>query len=102
MQQSVKSFKQERIQRGKPYFDLRIGINTCPLVAGVVGIKKFQYDSWGDTVNLAARIEEACDPGRINISQNTYRRVKNHFTCIGRGKVEIKNKEAVDMYFVEE
>ena len=101
MQQEVEKLKQERITSNKPYFELRIGIHTGPVVAGVVGIKKFQYDIWGDTVNLAARMEQSGVPGKINISQQTYELVKEQFNCITRGKIEAKNKGEIDMYFVE-
>ncbi len=101
MQQAVEKLKQERVSSYKPFFELRIGIHTGPVVAGVVGIKKFQYDIWGDTVNLAARMEQSGVPGRINISQHTYESVKNQFTCVHRGKIEAKNKGEIDMYFVE-
>ncbi len=101
MQQAVERLKQERVSSDKPYFELRIGIHTGPVVAGVVGIKKFQYDIWGDTVNLAARMEQSGVPGKINISQHTYEFVKNQFTCVHRGKIEAKNKGEIDMYFVE-
>ena len=85
----------------KPYFEFRIGIHTGPVVAGVVGIKKFQYDIWGDTVNIAARMEQSGVPGKINISQHTYEMVKEQFNCVHRGKIEAKNKGEIDMYFVE-
>jgi class 3 adenylate cyclase len=101
MQQVVEKLKQERVSSNKPYFELRIGIHTGPVVAGVVGIKKFQYDIWGDTVNLAARMEQSGVPGKINISQHTYEVVKEQFICVHRGKIEAKNKGDVDMYFVE-
>jgi ligand-binding sensor domain-containing protein/class 3 adenylate cyclase len=101
MQQAVEILKQERASLNKPYFELRIGIHTGPVVAGVVGIKKFQYDIWGDTVNLAARMEQSGVPGKINISQHTYELVKEQFTCVHRGKIEAKNKGDIDMYFVE-
>ena len=101
MQREVERLKQERIASNKPYFELRIGIHTGPVVAGVVGIKKFQYDIWGDTVNLAARMEQSGIPGKINISQHTYDVVKEQFTCIYRGKIDAKNKGEMDMYFVE-
>jgi class 3 adenylate cyclase len=101
MQQTVEILKQERVSLNKPYFELRIGIHTGPVVAGVVGIKKFQYDIWGDTVNLAARMEQSGVPGKINISQQTYKLVKEQFTCVHRGKIEAKNKGMIDMYFVE-
>ena len=101
MQRKIQELKQERILLNSPYFELRIGIHTGPVVAGVVGIKKFQYDIWGDTVNLAARMEQSGVPGKINISQHTYSLVKEKFNCIYRGKIEAKNKGEIDMYFVE-
>ena len=79
----------------------RIGIHTGPVVAGIVGVKKYAYDIWGDTVNLAARMEQNSESGKINISQNTYELVKGKFDCSYRGKIEAKNKGMVNMYFVE-
>jgi len=101
MQNEIGKLKQERVSSNRPYFELRIGIHTGPVVAGVVGIKKFQYDIWGDTVNLAARMEQSGAPGKINISQHTYELVKEQFNCVHRGKIEAKNKGEIDMYFVE-
>jgi class 3 adenylate cyclase len=95
------SHKKEKEARGEIPFELRIGIHTGPVVAGIVGVKKFQYDIWGDTVNLAARMEQNSEAGKINISGSTYQLVKDKFTCSYRGKVEAKNKGEVDMYFVE-
>ena len=82
------------------HFDIRIGINTGPIVAGVVGIKKFAYDIWGDTVNIASRMESASKSGRINISSNTHELIKDHFTCKYRGEFEVKNRGILKMYFV--
>ena len=101
MQKEIGILKQQRVSSNKPYFELRIGIHTGPVVAGVVGIKKFQYDIWGDTVNLAARMEQSGVPGKINISQHTYELIKAQFNCVHRGKIEAKNKGEIDMYFVE-
>jgi adenylate cyclase len=81
-------------------FDIRIGINTGAIVAGVVGIHKFAYDIWGDTVNVASRMETLSYPGRINISENTYELVKDVFTCKYRGEIEVKNRGMMKMYFV--
>ncbi len=81
-------------------FEVRIGINTGPVVAGVVGLNKFAYDIWGDTVNVASRMETMSDPGRINISENTYRIIKDVYDCESRGKVTVKNKGEMEMYFV--
>ncbi len=83
-------------------FDIRIGINTGPVVAGVVGSKKFAYDIWGDTVNIASRMESNSEPGRINISENTYELIKDSFACEYRGELEVKNRGSLKMYFVND
>lgn len=90
----------DRRRRGAPYWELRIGVNSGPLMAGVIGRKKFAYDIWGNTVNLASRLESTSEPGRINISQDTYQRVRHLFDCEPRGKVLAKNAGEIDMYFV--
>ncbi|UCE93431.1 MAG: tetratricopeptide repeat protein [Flavobacteriaceae bacterium] len=81
-------------------FDVRIGINTGPVVAGVVGTKKFAYDIWGDTVNIASRMESNSEPGKINISESTYKIIKDQFSCTYRGEIEGKYKRMMKMYFV--
>lgn len=81
-------------------FDIRIGINTGPVVAGVVGTKKFAYDIWGDTVNVASRMESMSEPGRVNISENTYNLIKENAECEYRGKIQVKNRGMMKMYFV--
>jgi len=93
--------KQKRESEGKPFFEIRIGCNTGSVVAGIVGIKKFAYDIWGDTVNIASRMESSGEPGKVNISGSTYKLVKDKFKCEHRGKIEAKNKGMIDMYFVE-
>ena len=92
--------KAERQSQGLPFFEARLGIHTGPVVAGVVGAKKFAYDIWGDTVNTAARMEEASDPGRVNVSENTYLLAKYEFEWQYRGKIAAKNKGPMDMYYV--
>lgn len=82
-------------------FDVRIGIHTGSLVAGVVGQHKFQYDIWGDTVNVAARMEQTSEAGKINISGAVYEQVKTKFNCTSRGEIEAKNRGTISMYFVE-
>ncbi len=91
----------EKRDKGKPYFQARVGIHTGPVVGGIVGIKKFAYDIWGDTVNIASRMETHGEAQKINLSQTTYELVKEHFECAYRGKVTVKNKGEIDMYFVE-
>ena len=100
LQQYLYEMKVEKIELEQPVFEARIGIHTGPVVAGVVGINKFAYDIWGDTVNIAARMQEACEPGQINISETTFREVQYYFRCHHRGRVPAKNKGAVDMYYV--
>jgi class 3 adenylate cyclase len=79
---------------------LRVGIHTGPVVAGVVGTKKFAFDVWGDTVNIASRMESAGVSGRVNISAYTYDLVRSAFACEYRGKINAKGKGEMDMYFV--
>lgn len=101
IQQWMEEYKERRQAEGRPYFEARIGIHTGSVVAGIVGDKKFAYDIWGDTVNMAARIEASGEVGRVNISETTYALVQHQFNCINRGKIQAKNKGEVNMYFVE-
>jgi len=100
----IQQFMLELAERKKalnqPCWQLRLGIHTGPLVAGVIGREKFAYDVWGDTVNTASRLESAGVAGRINISEATYRRVRDSFDCEYRGKIAAKHKGEIDMYFV--
>ena len=96
----IKEKKEIAKKAGKPEWDLRVGIHTGKLVAGVIGKKKFLYDVWGDTVNIASRMEGKSQAGRINVSGATYAQIKDYFECEYRGKVPIKNKGDIDMYYV--
>ncbi len=90
----------EKAAKNEQALEIRVGIHTGPLTAGVVGLKKFAYDIWGDTVNTASRMESASEPGQVNVSGATHELIKKYFECEYRGKKEVKGKGAVDMYFV--
>jgi adenylate cyclase len=100
IQDFMLALKAERLTRGMPFFEARVGIHVGPVVAGVVGAKKFAYDIWGDTVNIAARMEEACETGQVNVSEDAYWLAKYEFEWQHRGKVAAKNKGMMDMYYV--
>ncbi len=102
MQAFVCKRKRENNAQNKPAFEMRVGIHVGPIVAGIVGVKKFQYDIWGDTVNTASRMESNGLVGKVNISQDTYELVKNEddLAFEYRGKVAAKGKGELDMYFV--
>ena len=101
IQQFMLRHCQKRKLEGKEPFEIRIGVHTGPVVAGIVGDKKFAYDIWGDTVNVASRMESSGEAGRINISGSNYELVKDRFKCRYRGKINAKHKGEIDMYFVE-
>jgi len=82
------------------FWEIRIGVHTGDVMAGVVGTNKFVYDMWGDTVNIASRMESNGDAGKINISEETYKLVNNYFECTYRGKITAKGKGKVDMYYL--
>jgi class 3 adenylate cyclase len=103
MQTFISKRKQELDARGLAGFEMRVGIHTGPVVAGIVGVKKFQYDIWGDTVNTASRMENSGEVAKVNISQSTYEILKGDsgFRFESRGKIKVKGKGEVEMYFVD-
>lgn len=102
MQRELADLMEKRRTQGHPVFEMRIGIHTGPVVAGVVGSRKFAYDIWGDTVNVAARLEQGSATGQVNISETTRQLIGDRFRCTFRGHLPAKNKGTVAMYFVED
>ena len=102
IQEYISEYNIGRIQRGLKPWVARIGLHAGPVVAGVVGKKKYAYDIWGSTVNIASRMEANGEPGKVNVSQTVYEIIKDHYTCIPRGKISAKNVGDIDMYFIED
>jgi adenylate cyclase len=96
----IRDFIEQR-KKEQSSFSIRIGVNSGSVVAGIVGVKKFAYDIWGDAVNTAARMEQNGEPGEINITHNTYELIKSEFDCVPRGKISVKGKGDVEMFFVK-
>jgi len=92
--------KAEQIKKGEPYWKLRIGINTGPVSAGVIGTKRYAYDVWGNTVNRAQRMEQLCQPEKIAITQDTFDHIEPYFECYKIGKVQTKSGIKIMMYEV--
>jgi class 3 adenylate cyclase len=100
IQQFVEQHNLNRAAKGLEGWEIRIGVHIGPVVAGVVGKKKYAYDIWGSTVNIASRMESNGIPGRVNISAHTYEIIKDRFECSHRGKIYAKNLGELDMYLV--
>jgi class 3 adenylate cyclase len=101
IQKFVEEIAKKDQEQGKPVWRLRIGIHTGSVMAGVIGKKKFAYDIWGETVNVASRMETNGEAGKVNVSETTYQYIKDYFKCTFRGKVPAKSIGEINMYFVE-
>ena len=101
IQDYITENNKRKVAEGLEAWDLRLGLHVGPIVAGVVGKRKYAYDIWGSTVNIASRMESNGEPGRVNISASTYELIKDEFECSYRGKIYAKNVGDIDMYFVD-
>ena len=101
IQRYIREYNIRRVENGLVSWDMRVGIHIGPIVAGVVGKKKYAYDIWGSTVNIASRMESNGMPGKVNISAATYEQVRDKFACSYRGKIDAKNIGQIDIYFVD-
>ncbi len=100
IQKFVKEYNEVQRSKNQDVWELRLGIHTGKVIAGVIGSKKFAYDIWGDAVNTASRMETGSEPGRVNVSGTTYKYIQEYFDCTYRGKIAVKNIGEIDMYYV--
>jgi len=101
IQDQMARVNRQRERLRLPLWEVRIGVNTGPVIAGVIGRHKFTYDIWGNAVNVAERMEAAGTAGRVNISEQTWQHVQHRFETEPRGSVEVKGKGSMRMYFVD-
>jgi class 3 adenylate cyclase len=96
----MEQYKKDRTAKGETFFEIRIGIHTGPVVAGIVGVDKFAYDIWGSTVNVASRLESSSEPDKINVSKDFYEQIKDQYDCTLRGNFPVKGLGEIPMYYV--
>ncbi len=101
IQEYMRMLKNEAILSNQEYWELRLGINTGEVTAGVIGSERLAYDIWGSTVNLAQRMEMLGEPGKVTVTGNTHKLIEPYFECVFRGKAKSKSQELIDMYTVE-
>src|SRR6056297_349464 len=100
IQKFMNDYRDKKLKNNEHPWELRLGIHTGEVIAGVIGKKKFAYDIWGDAVNKASRMEQSGQVGKVNVSGDTYQYIKDYFDCTFRGKIEVKNDVELEMYFV--
>jgi len=100
IQKFMNDFRDKKLKNNEHPWELRLGIHTGEVIAGVIGKKKFAYDIWGDAVNKASRMEQSGEVGKVNVSGDTYQYIKDYFDCTYRGKIKVKNDIELEMYFV--
>ncbi|MEE4197579.1 MAG: adenylate/guanylate cyclase domain-containing protein [Bacteroidales bacterium] len=100
IQKFMNDFREKKLKNNEQPWELRLGIHTGEVIAGVIGKKKFAYDIWGDAVNKASRMEQSGEVGKVNVSGDTYQYIQNYFDCTYRGKIQVKNEVELEMYFV--
>ncbi len=101
IQQFMKQLKEESTAKGEGFWELRVGVHTGDVIAGVIGSKRIAYDIWGSTVNIAQRMESGCEPWKVNISESTHEYVSPYFVCSNRGRIPTKNTGEISMFYVE-
>src|SRR6056297_492677 len=100
IQKFMNDYRDKKLKNNEHPWELRLGIHTGEVIAGVIGKKKFAYDIWGDAVNKASRMEQSGEVGKVNVSGDTYQYIQDYFDCTFRGKIEVKNNVELEMYFV--
>ncbi|HOC91348.1 MAG TPA: adenylate/guanylate cyclase domain-containing protein [bacterium] len=101
MLDAVREFRPKGSSGDSPIFKMRVGVHSGPVVAGVIGTKKYSYDVWGDNVNIASRLEAAGEAGRVNVSRKTSEAIAPEFKCVTRGLIDVRNRAPIEMFWVD-